>query len=158
MNSVFSFPDYGDDVDVKFMKGGGTDQVSLRVTQDLFTGGSEAVAGIQKLVQQVTLRLLTPSGGQIYEPAEGSQLLTDVLAGRTRTVDQARQSFSQTRDDLLRQFATDVANYPDIPPTEILANLELLQVLVERDSLYLYVKIVSLAGVSSAFNVPFNLT
>jgi len=130
----------------------------LRVSQDLFSGGSEAVSGIQKLVQQVTLRLLTPQGGQAYEPDEGAQLMTDVLAGRTRTTEQARRSFAQARDDVLRQFANDVATYPDAPPSEVLANLELLRVSVDRDSLYLYVKIVSLAGVSSVFNVPFNLT
>ena len=155
MFKVFNFPDYGDNADVKFFK-----NLTLTpgtVSQTIFTGGSEAVTGLQRLAQMVVLRLGTPRGGMLYESSEGSQLMTDVLRGVIRTNAQLVESFMQSRDDILRQFARDAVQFPYTAPDEILSDLGLLSSSVSRGSINLYIKVVSLAGSNIAFNTPLTI-
>lgn len=154
MTSVFSFTLYdADEVDATFLRSASDSWT--RVEQDLFSDdGGVAVAGVRKLAQQVVLRLFTPVGGMTYEPREGCQLMTDVLAGRVRTTDQARQSFAQSREAILDQFVADLRQYPNTPADEQLASLDLLDVAVQRDALYLSVRVVSAANQAFPLTLP----
>lgn len=157
--SVFSFPTVDAVSDLLFMHVGQNSQISQRVQQDLFNNaGGTAATGIQKLVQQVTLRLLTPRDGYRFEPLEGAQLMTDVIAGQLRTAEDARRAFANSRESILQQFARDESDYPLLSDEERLHDLNLINVSVQRDSLYLYVKIVSRAGRNSVFAVPLLLS
>jgi hypothetical protein len=156
VTSVFSFLMYdADEVDATFLRSA-SDNWS-RVEQDLFgDDGGIPVSGVRKLAQQVVLRLFTPLGGMAYEPQEGCQLMTDVIAGRVRTSDQARQSFAQSRDAVLSQFDADLRQYPAMPTDEQLAALDLLDVSVQRDALYLSVRVVSVANQAFPLTLPIN--
>jgi hypothetical protein len=156
VTNVFRFPIYdADEVDATFLRAA-SDNWS-RVEQDLFgEDGGVPVSGVRKLAQQVVLRLFTPIGGMAYEPREGCQLMTDVIAGRVRTTDQARQSFAQSRDAVLDQFDADMRQYPMIPADEQLASLDLLDVAVQRDALYLSVQVVSAANQAFPLTLPIN--
>lgn len=116
------------------------------VEQNIFRHGGVAVAGIEKLAARVALRLMTPHGGQIYDASEGAQLMTDALAGRLRTIEQVTTSFARSRETIQDQFATDVRRYPDTPLDEQLDTLELLDVAISGDEVYLKVQIVSKAN------------
>jgi hypothetical protein len=154
MASVFAFPLYAaDEVDVFFLRPA-ENTVTGRVDQDALRNGGEAISGVGKLAQQFVLRLFTPIGGQAYEPREGSQFMLDVTAGRIRTAEQARRSFAISREEIISQFARDQELWPQIPDDERLAEIELVAASVVQDSVFLVVRIVSVAGQATAVTLP----
>jgi len=154
MSSVFAFPVYAaDEVDVFFLRPA-ADTISGRVEQDILRDGGEAISGVGKLAQQFVLRLFTPIGGQRYEPREGSQFMLDVTAGRTRTADQVRRSFAIAREEIISQFLRDQELWSHIPDDERLAEVELVSVNVVQDSIFLVVRIISVAGQATAVTLP----
>lgn len=154
MSSVFAFPLYdADEVDVFFLRSASITNPD-RVEQDIFRNGGEAISGVRKLAQQFVLRLFTPIAGHRYEPSEGCQFMVDVLAGRVRTVEQVRRSFAQSREEILAQFIQDRETWRMIPQDEQLATIELLNIAVDRDSIFLSIRLTSVAGQSTAVTLP----
>lgn len=154
MTSVFAFPLYAaDEVDAFFLRSASSVNPTA-VEQDLFRNGGEAISGVRKLAQQFILRLFTPIGGHRYESAEGCQFMVDVLAGRARTVEQVRRSFYTAKEEILSQFIQDRETWRTIPEDEQLASIELLNIAVDRDSIFLSIRLTSVAGQATAVTLP----
>lgn len=135
-------PIAGRQADILFLHTDAPTQRRL-VQQSLTLHGGVAVAGIEKLAARVTLRLLTPLGGQIYASQEGTQFMSDVLAGRLQTVAAVRQSFARAKETLLDQFVADLRERPDTPADERLVDINLLNVQANGDSIDLKIEIQS---------------
>ena len=157
MSSVFRFPSYSREMDVRFLYADPQDGL-VRVSQRIFgDSGSEAVTGVQKLTQQVVLRLLTRYGGQMFEAGEGSQLITSVLRQVVNTAEAASTVFVSTVKDIQAQFDADLEEYPDTPADEILQSLSLLSVTVTKDTLRLHLQITSQLGAQQQFTLPIEI-
>ncbi len=124
------------------------------VKQHLFDGnGGKATGGLQKLAQQVLIRLFTSQGNKRFEPEEGTTFATDIMAGRIRTAVDASRSLADAKEQLFEQFRMDVVQDSTIPLDERLADLQIVSVKLVSDTLYLTLKVISVA-VPAASSCP----
>lgn len=129
--------------------------ILAKVQQTLFEGkGGSACVGLQKLAQQVALRLFTKLDGKKYENSEGCQLMTEAVSMALHTSADVRRAFEQSRIDVLDQFASDLQLRPDTPADEQLYDLQWVSGTLQGDALNLSIRVISQAGDSSQFTLP----
>ena len=123
--------------------------------QKVFEGnGGKACVGLQKLAQQVVLRLYTERGKKLYSNNDGTSFVTSIRTGHIRTSADAARAFAMAKDNLIGLFFDDQFRYPTMPLDEQLADLELLAINISGDVLSLTMQITSRAGVQDKFIFP----
>lgn len=153
-----SVTDYvGRQVDVAAFKGWEPGE-SKQVTQELVLPGKhgEAIAGIEKLLQRLTIELFTETGSLTYLPTRGSTFMTEARMGYWRTGGDVQSSFSSAMSDVSKNLAAEETETD--PDDERFVSAELLSVSLLGDEVTLTVKVTSRAGTSFEALLPLTVT
>ena len=112
-----------------------------------------AVAGIQKLVQQVVRVLLTTLGRDVFSPNVGGDIITAMAAGpdlnsQGAVLTAAHQAVSTTQTTIIEEQSRGTV----LPDDEKLESLEILSssVLAGQATLLLDIRVLSVAGESAS--------
>jgi len=121
-------------------------------------GGGQVCTGVQKVAQQWTQLFLTDRGTVFGKPNRGTDFLRAVRTGRIQVDEDIPAQFSAAAERVRITMELD-ADGEDLEDDEILDEAELLEYSIDRiaASLYLKVRIKTLAGESRAIIVPVSL-
>jgi hypothetical protein len=114
--------------------------------------GGYIVTGIEKLVQQFLLILLTELGSVTHLPIYGTRFMADARSGRWRTAIDVRQSFAAAVVDVKRQLARQETS--TTPDDERFALATLLGITLDGTSVFVSVEVLSVAGLDRKLIVP----
>jgi hypothetical protein len=124
-----------------------------QVTLGLGTG--QAVTGVQKLVQQVWLLLLTEQGSVFADPAAGTEFFTLARTGRLATDADVTLNFRLAADTILTYLTT---NTPAAAPLdEQLTSLTLVSFALLPGQLSLTVLVTAASGNARQVVLPVNV-
>jgi len=120
------------------------------VTQKL---SDATVTGIDKLVQNVIIELMTAKGSILYNPKHGSRLIPFLLSTAATETD-VFIAFAAAKTDVIRHLRR--LETKDTPMNERLANIELLQIAITGDDVILHILVTSAAGETATRTLPLN--
>lgn len=123
---------------------------------DALQSAADLITGPAKAVQRYLLTLLLEQGTQQYDPLAGCTFLTDMHAGRWRTVADVLQSFHYAQLDVMRQLAQ--TQLPDDPADETVAEVTPLGVTLTGDVVALRLLMTLQDGSQTAFVAAVGLT
>ena len=120
------------------------------------TDSGQICTGIHKLMQRFLLILFLKKGSLTYDTNRGTTFMLDAERGYWNTVTAVRTSFATAKATARRQLKSEQKSTD--PSDEILANVELNNVLLGDGNVSITMTLTSEAGSSYTFIAPINLT
>ena len=106
--------------------------------------GSEICTGVQKIVQNVVVLLLTEKGTDPYDAARGTDFMISVRQGLVVNSTEVKVSFSRAAEDIIQQL--EASETEDTPDDERLTGLELLSFSFDGSTLLMTIKLTTAAA------------
>ena len=128
----------------------------LELARITTTDSGQITTGIHKLMQRFLLVLFLKQGSLRYDLNRGTTFMLDAERGYWNTVTAVRASFSTAKATARRQLKSEQKTTD--PSDEILADVELNEVLLGDGNVSMTMTLTSAAGSAYTFIAPINLT
>lgn len=117
---------------------------------DLFAKGGSVCTGIQKLIQEWVILMMTPKGSIRFYPQRGTDFYNDIM--QSFNENDAYCSFLISNAETIDQLKEEETD--NTPEDEKIKSVELNSLSIKEDCLSLSVTITSEAGTSSTLVLP----
>ena len=116
--------------------------------------GGTICTGIQKLLQQFLILLLTETGTKPYDTEAGTPFMTQLRSGELRTELDVMTAFSMAVGSIATQLTSDSA---DIPDDEYFADASVEELTLQPGAIAIKIAVISRAGDARVAILPLSV-